>query len=76
MEQTYSNFGIAIIKKEGNYFLQYDSGEIVSSIKEIKISEQEANEKIAKTITPITKLLPIIKPPKALITSPAASEPR
>ena len=44
MEQIYSNFGIAIIKKEGNYFLQYDSGEIVSSIKEIKISEQEANE--------------------------------
>ena len=31
---------------------------------------------IAKTITPITKLLPMIKPPKALITSPAASGPK
>lgn len=44
MEQLYSNFGIVIIKKEENYFLQYDSGEIVSSIKEIEISKQEAKE--------------------------------
>ena len=44
MEQIYSNFGIAIIKKEGNFFLQYDSGEMVSSIKEIAISEREVKE--------------------------------
>lgn len=44
MEQLYSNFGIVIIKKGGNFFLQYDSGEIVSSMKEIEISEQEARE--------------------------------
>ena len=31
---------------------------------------------MAKIITPITKLLPMINPPKALITSPAASGPK
>ena len=44
MEQIYFRFGIAIIKQDEKYFLQYDSGEIVSVIKKIEISEQEAQE--------------------------------
>lgn len=44
MEQIYSRFGITIIKQDDKYFMQYDSGEIVSVIKKIKISEQEAKE--------------------------------
>lgn len=44
MEQVYSNFGITIIKREGNYFMQYDNGEMASTIKEIEISEREAYE--------------------------------
>lgn len=44
MEQIYSRFGIAIIKQDEKYFMQYDGGEIVSVIKTIEISEQEAKE--------------------------------
>lgn len=44
MEQIYSSFGITIIKQDQKFFLQYDSGEIVSVIKNIEISEQEAEE--------------------------------
>lgn len=44
MEQIYSNFGITIIKHGNKFFMEYDSGEIVSVIKKIEISEQEARE--------------------------------
>lgn len=44
MEKIYSCFGITIIKQDEKYFMQYDSGEIVSVIKTIEISEQEAKE--------------------------------
>lgn len=44
MEQIYSCFGITIIKQDEKYFMQYDIGEIVSAIKKIEISEQEAKE--------------------------------
>lgn len=44
MEQIYSRFGITIVKQDEKYFMQYDSGEIVSVIKKIEISEQEAKE--------------------------------
>ncbi len=44
MEQIYSRFGITIIKQDEKYFMQYDSGEMVSVIKKIEISEQEAKE--------------------------------
>ena len=33
MEQSYSNFGVTIIRHDENYFLQYDNGQIVSTIK-------------------------------------------
>lgn len=41
MEQIYTGFGITILKQDTKFFLQYDSGEIVSSMKKIEISEQE-----------------------------------
>lgn len=44
MEQIYSRYGITIIKYNEKYFLEYDSGEIVSVIKKIEVSEQEAKE--------------------------------
>ncbi len=44
MEQIYSRFGITIIKQAEKYFMQYDNGEMVSVIKKIEISEQEAKE--------------------------------
>ncbi|MDE6019374.1 MAG: hypothetical protein K2H01_00025 [Ruminococcus sp.] len=44
MKQIYSQFGINIIKQNEKYFLQYDNGEIVSTIKRIEISDQEAEE--------------------------------
>lgn len=42
MEQIYTGFGITILKQDTKFFLQYDSGEMVSSMKKIEISEQEA----------------------------------
>lgn len=44
MKQIYSHFGINIIKQDEKYFLQYDNGEMISTIKKIEISEQEAEE--------------------------------
>lgn len=44
MEQIYCRFGITIIKQDEKYYMQYDSGEIVSEIKKIGVSEQEAKE--------------------------------
>lgn len=44
MEQLYSDFGITIVKQEDRYFMQYDSGEMVSKVKKIEISGQEAKE--------------------------------
>lgn len=44
MEQIYSHFGITIIRQDEKYFMQYDSGEMVSSLKKIEITEQEAKE--------------------------------
>ncbi len=44
MEQIYSNFGITIIKQDEKYFMQYDSGEMVSTIKKVELSEREAKE--------------------------------
>lgn len=44
MEQIYSRYGITIIKHDEKYFMEYDSGEIVSVIKKIEVSEQEAKE--------------------------------
>lgn len=44
MEQIYSNFGITIIKQDEKYYMQYDSGEMVSTIKKVELSEKEAKE--------------------------------
>lgn len=44
MVPIYSHFGITVIKQDEKYFMQYDCGEIVSIIKKIEISEQEAKE--------------------------------
>ncbi|ROR31747.1 hypothetical protein EDD66_101365 [Mobilisporobacter senegalensis] len=44
MQQIYSNFGITIIKQGEKYFMQYDSGEMVSTMKKIELSEREAKE--------------------------------
>lgn len=44
MEQIYSHFGVSITKYGNKFFLEYDSGEIVSEIKKIEISEQDAKE--------------------------------
>ncbi|TCL54622.1 hypothetical protein EDD76_11945 [Kineothrix alysoides] len=44
MEQIYSNFGITIVKQDEKYFMQYDSGEMVSTIKKVELSEREAKE--------------------------------
>lgn len=44
MEPIYTGFGITILKQDTQFFLQYDSGEMVSVIKIIEISEHEAKE--------------------------------
>lgn len=44
MKQIYTGFGITITKQDKEYFLQYDSGEIVGVLKKIEISEQEAKD--------------------------------
>lgn len=44
MELIFNDFGIAIIKQDGRYFVQYDSGEIASTIRRIEVSEIEARE--------------------------------
>lgn len=45
-ETLYSNFGITIIRQNGKYVMQYDSGEVVSVIRSIEISEREVKELI------------------------------
>ena len=42
MELIFSGFGIEIIKREGRFFVKYDSGEIVSNVIEKEITEDEA----------------------------------
>ena len=42
MENVFSDYGIEIFKGDGKYFLRYDSGEIVSKLMEIEISEEDA----------------------------------
>lgn len=44
MEEIYTGFGITILKQDTEFFLQYDSGGMVSVMKKIEISEQEAKE--------------------------------
>ena len=44
MDTIYESHGIEIVKSGEKYFLRYDDGEIVSKIKEIEISENEAME--------------------------------
>lgn len=44
MEQIFNNFGITIFKRDNKYFMQYDNGEIVSTMKEIELTETEAIE--------------------------------
>ena len=41
MEHIFSGFGIEIYKKEGKYFVRYDSGELVSRLIEKEITEDE-----------------------------------
>jgi len=40
---VFSNFGVELIRRDGGYFLRYDSGEIVGKMVEVQISEQEAD---------------------------------
>lgn len=40
MEQSYSNFGVTIIRHDENYFLQYDNGQIVSTIKKSRFQSK------------------------------------
>jgi len=42
MEKIFSDYGIEIFKSNGQYFLRYDSGEIVSRLVDIEISEEDA----------------------------------
>ena len=42
MEKIFSGYGIEIFINGGKYFLRYDSGEIVSKLIEIEISEEDA----------------------------------
>ncbi|PQQ65693.1 hypothetical protein [Acetivibrio saccincola] len=42
MELVFSGFGIEIIKREGKFFVRYDSGETVSNMIEKEITEDEA----------------------------------
>ena len=44
METIYNAHGIEIVKRDDQYFLRYDAGEIVTVINEIEISEEESRE--------------------------------
>lgn len=44
MKQTFSHYGITIIKHDDKYFIEYDSGDIVSVIKKLEITKQEADD--------------------------------
>lgn len=44
MEQIYNEYGIAIIKKNGKFFMKYDAGEIAVQIREIAITEDEVKQ--------------------------------
>lgn len=40
-EMIFTGFGVEILKRDGRYIIKYDSGEIISKIKEAEISEEE-----------------------------------
>jgi hypothetical protein len=42
MVKIFAGYGIEIFKTDEKYFLKYDSGEIVSKLIEIEISEEDA----------------------------------
>ena len=44
MQQLYSNYGIEIMLDGEDYYMKYDSGEIVSEIRQINISKKEAED--------------------------------
>ena len=49
MDIICESHGIEIVRSGEKYFLRYDAGELVSKIKEIEISEEEAMEIQATT---------------------------
>jgi hypothetical protein len=44
MEYIYNDYGVEVYKKGNKYFLRYDAGELVVQMKEIEITEQEAEQ--------------------------------
>lgn len=46
MKKILEDEGIALLNESGNYYLQYDAGELMVKIKRIKISEEEAKRVI------------------------------
>jgi len=42
MEKVFEEYGIEIFRDNGRYVLRYDSGEIVSRLEDIAISEEDA----------------------------------
>lgn len=44
MEKIFTGHGIEIIKRNNNYYLIYDAGEICDRMEQIKITEEEVVE--------------------------------
>ena len=43
MESLFCNYGIEILKKDGKYYIRFDSGELVSAMKKIEVTEKDAS---------------------------------
>ena len=43
METLLDSEGIELIKNDGNFFLRYDAGEIVSQMRDLEITSDEAD---------------------------------
>ena len=48
MQQLYNEFGVEVIKEDGQFYMQYDVGEIIIQAQQIKITQEEAEQILQK----------------------------
>jgi hypothetical protein len=43
-EEIFCGYGIRIFKREGHFYIEYDVGEIVVQMREVEVTEEEAQK--------------------------------
>lgn len=48
MQQIYNEFGVEVIKEDGQFYMRYDVGEIMIQVQQVKITKEEAKKIMQK----------------------------